>query len=312
MTGVEQLRARMRERIAMGDYNGARRLVEEFADFGDLPARDHAAADGQRASEPILALISQQIDLYELSRSDEMGLDPEGTIVAIANILEAAHPDGFVTAPVAAPGSPTLREALKASAHDAAFLLSVILSGELLTFDEKQEIRDRTRANLTLAAAAGEGSGSLEVAEYELYVYRVFGDDELNERVRAYLAARGIEPHSIVSKLTDYEARVAAGGGSGEMCDFVSTAEMRGEPEPVECPRCGHEWDDDGPITYSGCLACDRRAALAAGARPVAGGSSGEDEWSCCGGPHTVADVTDYDKPGWGHSVSCPKRNAGG
>lgn len=32
-------------------------------------------------------------------------------------------------------------------------------------------------------------------------------------------------------------------------------------------------------------------------------------EWACCGGPqHTVADVTDYNAPGWGHSVGCPNR----
>lgn len=46
-------------------------------------------------------------------------------------------------------------------------------------------------------------------------------------------------------------------------------------PDTAICPRCGHEWDDDGPITYSGCLACDRRAALAAGARPVGSAAGG-------------------------------------
>lgn len=38
------------------------------------------------------ALISEQVDLYEMSCNDEMGLDPESTLVAIANILETGHP----------------------------------------------------------------------------------------------------------------------------------------------------------------------------------------------------------------------------
>ena len=66
----------------------------------------------------------------------------------------------------------------------------------------------------------------------------------------------------------------ALSAADAELCDFVPTPEMRGEPKPVACPRCGAEFSDDGPITYSGCLECEPEAARAAGARP-AGGDGG-------------------------------------
>lgn len=52
--------------------------------------------------------------------------------------------------------------------------------------------------------------------------------------------------------------------------DFIPTPEMRGEAPTIACPRCGAEFADDGPITYSGCLECAPGEARAAGARPAA------------------------------------------
>lgn len=71
---------------------------------------------------------------------------------------------------------------------------------------------------------------------------------------------------SVCAKTVAARAALAEEGPS-ELCDFIPTPEMRGETSAVECPKCGHEFEDDGPITYSGCLLCAPNAARAAGAR---------------------------------------------
>ena len=51
---------------------------------------------------------------------------------------------------------------------------------------------------------------------------------------------------------------------SDELCDYVPSRQEYGG---VSCPKCGTNFRNDGPITYSGCLTCEPRTARAAGAR---------------------------------------------